>query len=325
MISPGDHDARALGIRIAEERPDALRIGVLIADLVEKHRQQADAYAVERMSRPLGDIERRLVLAERRAARVTNLDSPEGLLGVELKWACEELRRRAGAGLTPEETRELETLRSVTDAASPAPWKVGTGYEQSLPGTYVHDGARPSGIVAAEQDDTDCVLSACDARFMAMARNVLPWLLAKLLEQPGPEMTFSAVTTQEPAFLSPASPSFWKGRGWDAPAQPEPDPAATPEPSVGLSLSEPPESAPPDDGREVVRVQLTPADLKKPAKRFRGRRFDPIAGETTWVAIDYDADGKPGPERIYGSAEDMAAFEGPGSLVALAVEGEPKP
>jgi len=78
--------------------------------------------------------------------------------------------------------RRIKTLATALEEAlvnaSPAPWSQGSSYEQSDPGTYIASGNGL--IVAAEQDNTDCVLRSEDARFMVTARNLLPALLEEL-------------------------------------------------------------------------------------------------------------------------------------------------
>ncbi|MCP4573288.1 MAG: hypothetical protein GY838_13115 [bacterium] len=74
---------------------------------------------------------------------------------------------------------DLQVDHEVIGAASSGPWEVGSGYEQSDPGTFV---AGQGLIIAAEQDDTDCVLRESDAVFMARARNRWPALVDSAIE-----------------------------------------------------------------------------------------------------------------------------------------------
>jgi hypothetical protein len=56
-------------------------------------------------------------------------------------------------------SERLRKLRDMMAKATPGPWKPGSGYEQSARGNYIAGG---NTIVAAEQDCSDCVLSAED-------------------------------------------------------------------------------------------------------------------------------------------------------------------
>ena len=71
-------------------------------------------------------------------------------------------------------------LQSLSEQASPGPWKASDGYEQSSPGNYIAD--RDGYIVCAEQDDTDCVLETADRDLIVAARNSIPDLVAAIVE-----------------------------------------------------------------------------------------------------------------------------------------------
>lgn len=68
----------------------------------------------------------------------------------------------------------IARLRAL-HAAVPKGWTAGTGYEQSERGNYIAD--EDGRIVAAEQDDTDCVLETQARDLMVEMRNALPELL----------------------------------------------------------------------------------------------------------------------------------------------------
>lgn len=103
MISPSHHASGALAAKLAEEYGlqdvQALRLHQRLDEFAEAIRREADKAAVERMSRPT--FSPRLLRAEERAGLVRNLDSSEGLLAMELAWACEELRKTDGARAAP--------------------------------------------------------------------------------------------------------------------------------------------------------------------------------------------------------------------------------
>jgi hypothetical protein len=63
---------------------------------------------------------------------------------------------------------------------SPAPWTAGEGYEQSVPGNFV--AASDGSIVAASQDDSDCVLRTADRDGIVAARNAGPELATFAVE-----------------------------------------------------------------------------------------------------------------------------------------------
>jgi hypothetical protein len=74
---------------------------------------------------------------------------------------------------------QLAEIRERAEAATAGPWYCGTEYEQSKRGNYVASKAT-GGIVAAEQDGTDCELETHDAEFIAHAREDVPDLLAEI-------------------------------------------------------------------------------------------------------------------------------------------------
>ncbi len=75
--------------------------------------------------------------------------------------------------MTTDKMRDLNVDLAICNAATPGPWAVGKGYEQSERGNYVYSQAEGS-VVCAEQDGTDCVLTDADARFIAEARTGWP-------------------------------------------------------------------------------------------------------------------------------------------------------
>lgn len=83
------------------------------------------------------------------------------------------------SGLFGRGVTDLELDLVTIGMATPGPWEVGFGYEQSTPGCFVTGQGR---IVAAEQDDTDCVLLPADAEFMARARTRYPALVNAAIE-----------------------------------------------------------------------------------------------------------------------------------------------
>jgi hypothetical protein len=83
------------------------------------------------------------------------------------------------AGLFGKAATDLELDLDAIGKATPGPWEVGFGYEQSDPGTFI---AGNGVIVAAEQDDTDCVLRTEDAAFIARARDRFPILVDAAVE-----------------------------------------------------------------------------------------------------------------------------------------------
>jgi hypothetical protein len=74
---------------------------------------------------------------------------------------------------------DLAEIKKRADTATKGPWYTGEGYEQSNRGNYVASKAN-GGIIAAEQDGTDCVLDTNDATFIAHARQDVPALLAEV-------------------------------------------------------------------------------------------------------------------------------------------------
>jgi len=81
--------------------------------------------------------------------------------------------------MTSEDLKKLEKLFSE---ATPGEWQVGSEYEQSNPGTYIS--SKTTGlIIAAEQDNTDCVLRVEDANLIIAIHNALPDLLKAAEEQ----------------------------------------------------------------------------------------------------------------------------------------------
>lgn len=83
------------------------------------------------------------------------------------------------AGLFGKTATDLELDLDAIAKATPGPWQVGFGYEQSDPGCFVVGGGR---IVAAEQDGTDCVLRREDAAFMVRTRERFPILVNAAVE-----------------------------------------------------------------------------------------------------------------------------------------------
>jgi hypothetical protein len=103
MINPYDREAVVLAAKIIEAEPDLQfhRLHVMLADFAEVVRREADTAAVQRMSRPLGALAQRIEHAEARLARVRMHDSADGLLAMDLAWACEELRKTDAARAAP--------------------------------------------------------------------------------------------------------------------------------------------------------------------------------------------------------------------------------
>lgn len=70
---------------------------------------------------------------------------------------------------------DLERLRKEYEAATPGKWIHGTGFEQSIPGNYI--AVENGKIIAAEQDETDCILRKEDAIHIIGLHNAFPSLL----------------------------------------------------------------------------------------------------------------------------------------------------
>jgi hypothetical protein len=70
---------------------------------------------------------------------------------------------------------DLKRLQEGYDCASIGKWNCGSGYEQSDSGNYIV--AENGIIVAAEQDDSDCVLRLADACHIVDIHNALPALV----------------------------------------------------------------------------------------------------------------------------------------------------
>ncbi|UYZ12185.1 hypothetical protein A6764_00035 [Brevibacillus sp. WF146] len=79
-----------------------------------------------------------------------------------------------------ETKRDLNVDLAICNAATSGPWAADKGYEQSERGNYVYSQADGS-VVCAEQDDTDCVLTDTDARFIAEARTGWPHAIERAL------------------------------------------------------------------------------------------------------------------------------------------------
>ena len=70
---------------------------------------------------------------------------------------------------------DLKELQEGYKEANPGKWVCKKGYEQSDPGNYIV--AENGIIVAAEQDETDCVLRLTDAIHIVALHNAFPALI----------------------------------------------------------------------------------------------------------------------------------------------------
>jgi hypothetical protein len=110
-------------------------------------------------------------------------------------------------------TNRIDEIKAKWAAASPRPWKRGTGYEQSDPGNYVYSGC--GAIVCAQQDGTDCDLRTEDAIAIADA----PADVAFLLEEVE-RLTMALATWDGPVAASDEELGEFYRRHWESVAGP---------------------------------------------------------------------------------------------------------
>ncbi|MCU0686581.1 MAG: hypothetical protein MUF34_30765 [Polyangiaceae bacterium] len=181
-------------------------------------------------------------------------------------------------------TNRIDEIKAKWAAASPRPWKRGTGYEQSDPGNYVYSGC--GAIVCAQQDGTDCDLRTEDAIAIADA----PADVAFLLEEVE-RLTMALATWDGPVAASDEELGEFYRRHWESVAGPI---GAIRE---GFQLGVLRTRAERDKARKEIER------LEKAAARRRIAGIWPDAEDRTKLAVWYD-----GGERVVAeSAEDALA------------------